>query len=127
MKTELIGLLAAVLLFLVYLFIERILLDRRLDSIPLRIAVTGTRGKSSVVRLLSSILRADVRTGLAKTTGSVPRYLLPDGSEVEVPRRGVPSIIEQKMLIKQAAAMGVDPVVNQIELDFDAAVTVRDH
>ncbi len=114
MRTELAALLVAVLLFLLHLFVERFLLDRRLESIPLRVAVTGTRGKSSVVRLLASILRADGRQVVAKTTGSEPRYLLPDGKEVEVPRRGVPSIIEQKKLVKRAAAMGADCVVAEI-------------
>jgi len=114
MRMELVALLAAVLLFLVYLFIERFLLDRRLESVALRIAVTGTRGKSSVVRLLASILGADGRTVLAKTTGSEARYLMPDGNEVEVPRRGAASIIEQKKLIKKAADLGADCVVAEI-------------
>ena len=114
MRTEIVALLVAVLLFLLYLLFERFLLDRRLESISLRIAVTGTRGKSSVVRLLASILRADGRKVVAKTTGSEPRCLLPDGKEVEVPRRGIPSIIEQKKLIKRAAAMGADCVVAEI-------------
>ena len=114
MRTEVVALLVAVVLFLVYLLIERVLLDRRLESIPLRIAVTGTRGKSSVVRLLTSILRADGRSVLAKTTGSEARYLLPDGEEAMVPRRGVASIIEQKKLIKKAAALGADCLVAEI-------------
>jgi len=114
MRTELLALLVAVLLFLVYLLVERFLLDRRLESIPLRIAVTGTRGKSSVVRLLASILQADGRTVLAKTTGAEARYLLPDGAEANVPRRGVASIIEQKRLIKKAANLGADCVVAEI-------------
>jgi poly-gamma-glutamate synthase PgsB/CapB len=114
MRTELLALLFAVLAFLVCLFLERFLLDRRLESIPLRIAVTGTRGKSTVVRLLASILRADGRAVLAKTTGTVPRYLLPGGKEVEVPRRGVPSIIEQKGLVRRAADLGAECIVAEI-------------
>jgi UDP-N-acetylmuramyl tripeptide synthase len=114
MRTELLALLVAVLVFVVYLLVERLLLERRLDSVPLRIAVTGTRGKSSVVRLLASILRADGRAVLAKTTGSEPRYLLPDGTEIEVPRRGIASIIEQKKLAKKAAELGADCLVAEI-------------
>lgn len=114
MSAEVTALLAAALLFLLYLLFERVLLDRRLESVPLRIAVTGTRGKSSVVRLLASILRADGRTVLAKTTGSEPRYLLPDGEEVAVRRRGSASIIEQKKLIGKAATLAADCVVAEI-------------
>jgi len=114
MRTEVVALLLAVALYLVYLLVERFLLDKRLGSIPLCIAVTGTRGKTSLVRVLASILRADGRSALAKTTGSEARYLLPDGNEVEVPRRGVASIIEQKKLIKMAADVGADCVVAEI-------------
>ena len=49
---------------------ERLALKRRLSRIPLRICVTGTRGKSSVARMLASVLRCDGRSVLAKTTGS---------------------------------------------------------
>ena len=103
-----------ILFFLVYLFIERIQLNRWTNSIPLRIAVTGTRGKSSVVRLLASILREDGKKVLAKTTGSEAKYILPDGSESEFHRRGLPSIIEQKRLLKTAAKLQVDFIVAEI-------------
>lgn len=101
-------------IFLLYLIIESIRLNRWRNSIPLRIAVTGTRGKSSVVRLLASILREDGRKVLAKTTGSEAKYILPDGSETEVFRRGIPSIIEQKKLLRKAALLEVDCIVAEI-------------
>jgi poly-gamma-glutamate synthase PgsB/CapB len=99
------------LLFLGYLICERIAHNRRLHSIPLRIAVTGTRGKSSVVRLLASILREDGRRVMAKTTGSEARSIFPDGEEHTVPRRGITSIIEQKKIIKKASELAVDCIV----------------
>jgi gamma-polyglutamate synthase len=97
-----------------YLVVEVIRLDRNRRAIPLRIAVTGTRGKTSVARLLASVLREDGRGVLAKTTGSEARYVLPDGSEEEVLRLGSPSIIEQKRLLAMGARMGVDVVVAEI-------------
>ncbi len=100
--------------FLIFLFIEKITLDRQLDAIPLRIAVTGTRGKSSVVRLIASVLREDGRKVWAKTTGTVPHFLLPDGAEVEIRRNRLASILEQKKLIAQAAKGKADCIVAEI-------------
>ncbi len=103
-----------ILVFLVLLIIEKILLNQWTNSIPLRITVSGTRGKSSVVRLLASILREDGKKVLAKTTGSEAKYILPDGSESDVPRRGIPSILEQKKLMRKAANLHVDCIVAEI-------------
>jgi poly-gamma-glutamate synthase PgsB/CapB len=103
-----------ILVFLLFLIIEEILLNRWINSIPLRIAVSGTRGKSSVVRLLASILRERGKKVLAKTTGSEAKYILPDGSECDVPRRGLPSILEQKKLMRKAAKLLVDCIVVEI-------------
>ena len=107
-------LLSSMALFLLYLIHERISLARRIPSIPLRITVTGTRGKSSVTRMMASILREDGRRVLAKTTGSEARTILPGGEEIDIPRRGIVSIIEQKKFIKQAADLNADSVVAEI-------------
>ena len=53
---------------------------RNLKVIPIRIMVNGTRGKTSVTRLIAAILReAGIRTW-AKTTGTQAAWILPDGS-----------------------------------------------
>jgi len=106
-------LLASVAL-LVGLVIERLRLDRCHRAIPLRIAVTGTRGKTSVARLLASVLREDGRRVLAKTTGSQAALILPDGSVEEIRRRGQASILEQKALLHRGVDLGVDVVVAEI-------------
>ena len=79
--------------------------------IPLRICVTGARGKSSVVRLLAAVLRESGRSVLAKTTGSRPMLILPDGSETELYRGGRPSVLEQLRVLRLAAALEADAVV----------------
>lgn len=107
-------LLAMAAAWLLYLAVESWRLERHRRAVPLRIAVTGTRGKTSVARLLASVLRADGRTILAKTTGSEARYVLPDGTEEEIHRLGAPSIIEQKRLLGRAARLGADAVVAEI-------------
>ena len=71
-----------------YLWVETVRLRRWQEGIPLRVMVTGTRGKTSVARSLASVLREDGRKVLAKTTGSEAALLLPDGTERPLHRRG---------------------------------------
>jgi poly-gamma-glutamate synthase PgsB/CapB len=82
--------------------------------VPLRIAVTGTRGKTSVTRRLAAVLSESGRKVLAKTTGSEAAYLLPDGTVQEIHRVGAPSIIEQKHLLRRGAKLGVDVVLAEV-------------
>ncbi len=111
-------LLSSLLLFvavaLAYLIVERARLERHRIAIPLVIAVTGTRGKSSVTRMLASVLRASGRRVLAKTTGSEARLVMPDGGEEEIRRRGRPSIIEQKHVMRLSAELSVDAAVVEV-------------
>ncbi len=80
-------------------------------KVPLRIHVNGTRGKSSVTRLIAAGLRsAGVRT-CAKTTGTLPRFILPDGSEDPIERVGRTNIIEQVHIIRRAARLNAEAVV----------------
>jgi poly-gamma-glutamate synthase PgsB/CapB len=101
-------------LFLSWLVLEMMLHGRRLRRIPLRICVTGTRGKSSVTRMIASMLRESGRRVLAKTTGSQACLVLPDGTEEEIRRRGAPSIIEQKRLVRRASTLNVDCLVAEL-------------
>jgi poly-gamma-glutamate synthase PgsB/CapB len=82
--------------------------------VPRRIAVTGTRGKSGVTRLVAAGLRASGARVLAKTTGSKPVLILPDGSEREIPRAGPASIREQMRLVALAAETGADTLVSEM-------------
>ena len=100
--------------FILYLSYERVILNRLRRSIPLVIAVTGTRGKSSVVRMLASVLREQGKRVLAKTTGSQAQLLLPDGSIQDIPRRGIVSILEQKKILNTAADLNIDCLVVEI-------------
>jgi gamma-polyglutamate synthase len=98
-------------LILVYLIAERILHRRRLKRIPLRIHVNGTRGKSNVTRLIAAALRrSGVRT-LAKTTGTLPKLILPDGSEEIIRRRSPANILEQMAVVKRAERLKAQALV----------------
>ena len=100
LATLLIILLAGVL---VYLIIEMVKHRAALKRIPIRIHVNGTRGKSSVTRLIAAGLRAGGIRTFAKTTGSAARYIHTDGTEEPVVRRSAPNIREQTGIVKQAA------------------------
>ena len=100
------------LIFLVfYLLWERFLLTKRAQGIPLKICVTGTRGKSSVTRLIAASLREAGFKVLAKTTGSKPVIIYPKGEEKEVKRRGSPSILEGKKILKIGEKLQVKALV----------------
>lgn len=79
--------------------------------IPIRIHVNGTRGKSSVTRLIAAALRGGGLSVIAKTTGSAARLILPDGAEVALNRRGRTSILEYVPVLREAARRHVDAVV----------------
>lgn len=52
---------------------------KRESKIPLKILVTGSRGKSSVVRLIHSALMANGLKAYGRITGVLPRELTPEG------------------------------------------------
>ncbi|MFN3235343.1 MAG: poly-gamma-glutamate synthase PgsB [Gammaproteobacteria bacterium] len=90
------------LIVVIYLLNEVIRHNRNLKCIPIRVHVNGTRGKSSVTRLIASGLRAgNIRT-CAKTTGTMARYIDPDGNEEPVYRFGRTNVIEQVGIVKKA-------------------------
>ncbi len=90
-------------LLVIYFFAERFILNKDVQRIPLRICVTGTRGKSSVTRLIAASLREAGFAVLARTTGSKPVIIFPDGEEKEIKRRGSPSILEGKKILRKGA------------------------
>jgi poly-gamma-glutamate synthase PgsB/CapB len=100
--------------FLLFLAAERLLLDARLKRMPVRVGVTGTRGKSSVTRLIAGALRESGTRVLAKTTGSRAILILPDGSEREITRRGLPTVLEQKRVVRLAARLGARALVTEM-------------
>lgn len=101
-------------ILLVFLLGERTILERRLKKIPLRVCITGTRGKSSVSRLIAAALRQGGYRTLAKTTGSKPVIIFPDGAEKEIERRGPASILEQKKVVRRASRLGVQALVVEL-------------
>ena len=90
---------------------EYVVHRRRLQQLPIRVHVNGTRGKSSVARLIAAGLRQGGIRCFAKTTGTVPRYILPNGREVPVYRPSRPNIIEQRRAVHMAVAQRSEALV----------------
>ncbi len=84
---------------------------RNLRRIGVRVHVNGSRGKSSVSRLIAAGLRGGGLRVVGKTTGSEAAVIHTDGSETPVLRRGSPNIREQLKVIRDAAAEGCDALV----------------
>jgi gamma-polyglutamate synthase len=84
---------------------------QNLRKIPTRIHVNGTRGKSSVVRLIAAGLREGGIVTCAKTTGTLARFILPDGRELPIFRPAGPNVIEQRRIVATAAAYGAEALV----------------
>ena len=84
---------------------------RSLDAIPLRIHVNGTRGKSSVTRLVAAGLREGGIRTFAKTTGTAPRVIDAEGKDRIIHRLRLPSIGEQVRLLNYFASEKPEAVV----------------
>ncbi|MEA3110196.1 MAG: gamma-polyglutamate synthase [Gammaproteobacteria bacterium] len=96
---------------LIWMWLSALRHRARLRAVPVRIHVAGTRGKSTTTRMIAAGLRAGGRKVLAKTTGSEPRLILPNGTESIWPRRGPAAVREQTRLFAKASQLGVDTVV----------------
>ncbi|MEM7187129.1 MAG: poly-gamma-glutamate synthase PgsB [Bacteroidota bacterium] len=85
--------------------------QRYLRSIPVRIHINGTRGKSSVTRLLGAGLRAGGLRTITKVTGTFPRIILPDGTEAVVHRKEKANILEQLDIIRYCAQQNAEVLI----------------
>lgn len=103
--------LAAAVTFFVFEFFRLLFHQRRLHSIPIRIHVNGSRGKSSVTRLIGAVMRATGKTTIVKTTGTAARFILPDGHEIPIFRPGRPNIIEQFKVVRKAVELKAEVFV----------------
>jgi len=98
-------------LFLAVLYLENSKHNSNLGRLSLRIHVNGTRGKSSVTRLIAAGLRNGKHKVFAKTTGTEPKFIFPDGTEELISRRGPANIRENIKLVKTAVDNGADTIV----------------
>ncbi|MDT8410366.1 MAG: poly-gamma-glutamate synthase PgsB [Wenzhouxiangellaceae bacterium] len=107
-----IAVIAASFAILCILGVAEMLVHRRvLARLPVRIHVNGTRGKTSVVRLIAAGLRAGGKRVCSKTTGSFAAVTGPDGEDYPLHRPNQPNIIEQMRVMRRLVAFDPDVVV----------------
>jgi len=94
------ALICIILVLLILGLIESRIHKLSLNKIPIRIHVNGTRGKSSVVRLIAAGLRAGGLKTYAKTTGTVPCIINEKGKDINLHRLRTATIGEQIRLIR---------------------------
>ena len=104
-------LVALLALTVLYFLVETAAHNRRWRTIPIRIHVNGTRGKSSTARLIAAGLRASGRTVMAKTTGTTARVILPNGRELPIFRPLGANIREQFRVVRLASRLRADVLV----------------
>lgn len=91
------------------------------------IYVNGTRGKSTVTRLIDAGLRQGGYRVFCKTTGTVPLTIGTDNTERQIKRNGRPNIKEQLWVLKKAnrdradilvcECMAISPELQRISQD----------
>ncbi len=90
---------------------EYLVHTKNLNSIPIRIHVNGTRGKSSVVRLIAAGLREGGIETFAKTIGSLPKMIIDDNIEFPIHRQVRANILEQLRVIAFASSNRAEALV----------------
>ncbi len=96
-------LLVIIIVAIIVGIIEYALHKKRINSIPIRIHINGTRGKSSVTRLIGAGLREGGISTITKVTGTFPRLIIEDGTETYIHRKSSANIIEQLSIVKYTA------------------------
>jgi poly-gamma-glutamate synthase PgsB/CapB len=104
-------LLLLLIIFLGYGVIELRSHYINVKKIPIRIQVNGTRGKSSVTRLIAGGLRAGGMRAVAKTTGAKPRFIISDREETPIKRLGKANILEEIRIFRQAQKYKPEAIV----------------
>ncbi|MBQ9950379.1 MAG: poly-gamma-glutamate synthase PgsB [Clostridia bacterium] len=109
--------LGLILLFLAVLLVLGILEkrnnDKNVEKLKVRINVNGIRGKSTITRMTTAVLKEAGYNVIGKTTGTAARTIYWNTEEEEEINRGArgANIVEQIHVIKKAADMGADALV----------------
>ena len=95
--------------------IEKILHDRNLKKLSIRININGTRGKSTVTRLITSVLAEAGYKVVGKTTGTSARVIYWFKEEERPLIRGPlgPNIIEQRGVVAEAVSLKAEAFVTE--------------
>jgi len=105
------GLIIGLLLLVFYGIFEYYRNKYYRKKIPVIIHVNGTRGKSSVTRLIAAGLRAGGKRVIAKTTGSAPVLIFENGNETPIVRHYGANIKEQPKILRFTAKRNAEILV----------------
>ena len=85
---------------------------RQVERIPMRVNVNGIRGKSTITRMITAMLRYHGIKVIGKTTGSAARMLYWDKEEEPIDRKPEGANIKEQIgVISRAADMGAEALV----------------
>ncbi|MCP4969690.1 MAG: poly-gamma-glutamate synthase PgsB, partial [Arcobacter sp.] len=84
----------SIIVVLLYFLVEYTILHHVINSIPIRILVNGTKGKSTTVKIIFDILKGNGQKVFAKITGDNPILIDSNGDETIVKRFAPASIVE---------------------------------
>lgn len=94
-----------------YFLVENHIHNKNLSKIKMRILVNGTRGKSTITRLLVIALNESGIKTIGRSTGSEAQIINPDGSVENIIRKRSARIYEMIGFFKKAASENVECVV----------------
>lgn len=98
-------------LYILYLCAEYRYLKYHRKKLKYLIHINGTRGKSTVCRLIDAGLRAGGYRVFTKTTGTSPRVIDTDAVEWEINRQGKANIREQIKAVHWAVRQNADVLI----------------
>ncbi|MEW5783748.1 MAG: poly-gamma-glutamate synthase PgsB [Bacillota bacterium] len=110
-------------------FLEQRRHRRNICAVPIRINVNGIRGKSTVTRLITAVLKEAGIKVVGKTTGTAARMLYWHTEKEGVIKRDPegPNIKEQKRVVAEAARLGADALVCEcMAVEPDYQVTFQE-
>ena len=86
---------------------------RNVEKIPIRVNINGIRGKSTVTRLITSILTEAGYKTVGKTTGTAARmiYWFQDDEDIIVRQPQGANIVEQLKVLQKAADLNAEALV----------------
>ncbi len=98
--------------FLVLGIIEKQRHNKTVEKIPMRINVNGIRGKSTITRMITAMLKYHGVKVVGKTTGSAARMIYWNAPEAPIDRKPEGANIKEQLgVIKRAADMGAEALV----------------
>lgn len=94
---------------------ERMMHQKNIEKIPIRVNINGIRGKSTVTRLVTGIAKEAGYKTIGKTTGTSARMIYWYTSEEQPIIRDPegPNIKEQKRVVREAAKQGANVLISE--------------